>query len=78
MKVAQGEVVGYVGQTGMATGPHLHYEFRINGEQTDPLTVALPQSQPFDAPDRKRFADVSSAYRERLARLGEIRLARFE
>ncbi len=77
-RVVQGEVIGYVGQTGMATGPHLHYEFRINGEQTDPLTVALPQSQPFDAADRKRFTEVSLAYRERLARLGEIRLARFE
>lgn len=77
-RVNQGEIVGFVGQTGMATGPHLHYEFRIKGEQTDPMTVALPQSQPFDPYDRKRFTDVAGSYRERLTRLGELRLARFE
>lgn len=76
--VGQGEIIGFVGQTGMATGPHLHYEFRIKGEQTDPMTVALPQSQPFDPYDRKRFAETAVMYRERLARAGEVRLARFE
>jgi murein DD-endopeptidase MepM/ murein hydrolase activator NlpD len=38
--VEQGDVIGYVGMTGLATGPHLHYEFRINGEHQDPLRVA--------------------------------------
>lgn len=41
-RVEQGELIGYVGQTGWATGPHLHYEFRVNGEPRDPLRVALP------------------------------------
>jgi murein DD-endopeptidase MepM/ murein hydrolase activator NlpD len=41
-KVAQGQVIGYVGKSGLATGPHLHYEFRVNGEHRDPLTVKLP------------------------------------
>ena len=51
-QVEQGEVIGYVGMTGLATGPHLHYEFRVNGEHHDPLRVAAtgipalaPQSQ---------------------------------
>jgi murein DD-endopeptidase MepM/ murein hydrolase activator NlpD len=44
--VAQGEVIGYVGMTGLATGPHLHYEFRLNGQQRDPLRVALPDANP--------------------------------
>ena len=43
--VKQGQVIGYVGMTGLATGPHLHYEFQVNGVHRDPLKVALPQAQ---------------------------------
>jgi hypothetical protein len=41
-KVRQGEIIGFVGSTGWSTGPHLHYEFRINDVHQDPLTVSLP------------------------------------
>ncbi len=41
--VNQGQIIGYVGQTGLATGPHLHYEFRVNGMHRDPLKVVLPR-----------------------------------
>lgn len=54
--VKQGELIGYVGMTGWATGPHLHYEFRINGEQRDPLRVALPQAVPIAPQEKMRFA----------------------
>jgi murein DD-endopeptidase MepM/ murein hydrolase activator NlpD len=43
-RVAQSEVIGYVGQTGLATGPHLHYEFRVDGVHRNPLTIKLPRS----------------------------------
>ena len=41
-RVAQGSVIGYVGSTGLATGPHLHYEFRVNGVHRNPLNVTMP------------------------------------
>lgn len=49
-RIQQGEVIGYVGQTGWTTGPHLHYEFRIHGVHRNPLTVEFPKSAPI--PDR--------------------------
>jgi murein DD-endopeptidase MepM/ murein hydrolase activator NlpD len=46
--IKQGQVIGYVGMTGLATGPHLHYEFRIDGVHHNPLTVKLPAAEPLN------------------------------
>ena len=58
-KVNQGEVIGYVGRTGRATGPHLHYEFRVNGMHTDPLTVKLPDAEPISDSEKERFQSLA-------------------
>lgn len=53
--VRQGEVIGYVGQTGLATAPHLHYEFQIDGVHRNPLTVALPKQNPLEDLNKRHF-----------------------
>jgi murein DD-endopeptidase MepM/ murein hydrolase activator NlpD len=54
-RVHQGDTIGYVGQTGWATGPHLHYEFRIDGEPRNPLAIDLPSARPIASDDRPGF-----------------------
>lgn len=58
-RVSQGDVIGYVGRTGRVTGTHLHYEFRINGEHVDPLTVELPAAEPIAKQYRAALKAVS-------------------
>jgi len=71
-RIGQGQVIGHVGMTGWATGPHLHYEFHINGQPHDPLRVALPEAAPLPADQRAVFA----AHRADLdAQLALLRIA---
>jgi murein DD-endopeptidase MepM/ murein hydrolase activator NlpD len=77
-RVSQGQVIGTVGMTGWATGPHLHYEFRIDGRHTDPMTVKLPEGRSLTVAERMRFDPVASVWRDQLAQLESIGLARFE
>jgi murein DD-endopeptidase MepM/ murein hydrolase activator NlpD len=58
--VQQGDVIGYVGMTGLATGPHLHYEYLTNGVHRNPQTVQLPGAEPLRAEALQRFRDMAA------------------
>lgn len=66
MRIVQGDVIGFVGATGLASGPHLHYEFRINDVHQNPLAVVLPSSPPLAPAQLVRFRDQA---RDRFARI---------
>lgn len=74
--VDQGQVIGYVGMTGLATGPHLHYEFRINGVHKDPLKVTLPKQEPLPPAQFVRFERKAAPLLAKLKMVDDIRLAR--
>ena len=78
VRVRQGQTIGYVGQTGYATGPHLHYEYQLNGVHRNPRTVSLPQAEPIRSEYREDFLTASAPLLTRLDVIKRTQLAAYE
>jgi murein DD-endopeptidase MepM/ murein hydrolase activator NlpD len=74
-RVRQGETIGYVGRTGVATGPHLHYEFRVGGVHRNPLTVISPDADPIPKRHLGAFKQASAPLLERLEDMSRTMVA---
>lgn len=68
VSVKQGQIIGYIGTTGLSTGPHLHYEFQINGRHVDPLGQKSLMADPLSNADKASFIKLSQPLIARMDR----------
>ena len=74
-RVQQGRTIGYVGTSGLSSGPHLHYEFRVNGVHRNPLTVTMPKPEPLKGPALAEFRRATAPALAQLKRIEGFQLA---
>ena len=72
-RVTQGQVIGYLGQSGLATGPHLHYEVIVNGHFVDPMAIKLARTREFDGKMLASFKRERDRIDQLLAQAPEFR-----
>jgi murein DD-endopeptidase MepM/ murein hydrolase activator NlpD len=75
-KIEQGQILGAVGATGWATGPHLHFEFKVKGQHVDPMTIARASESTQISPQAQaRYRDLAQTTAQRLEMAGQMQVA---
>ena len=74
-RIKQGQIIGYVGKTGLATGSHLHYEFQVNGVHRDPLNYDMPMGEPIAKKNRENYNQLVNRLSEKLNNIDQPMLA---
>ncbi|MDD2685353.1 MAG: peptidoglycan DD-metalloendopeptidase family protein [Gallionella sp.] len=77
-RISQGEIIANVGMTGVTSGPHLHYEFKVDGVQRDPLRVAMPNAMPVSNSRKNEFDALADNFNSRLNLLRNTNLAKVD